>query len=353
MLSGYILFPPWLGAEIIPGLPLRWYGMMYVVAFAITYWLLLVQIKERKLGFSKDLVGSLISWSVGGLLIGARVLAVTLYDTTGRFWTQPWILFWPFNDQMQFTGLAGMSYHGALIGIVVAIYLWARVKKQDFLVWGDLLGASVPLGYTFGRLGNFINAELYGRVTDAPWGVIFPGARQVPTAEPWVQDLMTKLNLVTAEATVNLPRHPSQIYEALTEGILLWLLFWVVLQFRPRFKGFFVSLYLVGYGLARFLVEYFRTPDAGLDFPIMFEPVTTTSHLFISPWNFTTGQILSFGMIVLGAGLWVWFRSLPQQGFPLFDFTAPVPGRPAPAGLDAEALKAKRQADRKLRKKLK
>lgn len=320
----YINFPSWLTPEIIPGLPIRWYGLMYIVAFAITWWLLNFQIKERKLEITKDQVSSFFTWTIVGLILGARIGYALIYDVSGLFRQKPWLIFWPFDESGQFSGLSGMSFHGGMVGAIIGAGLNAWKKKLDFLVWADMIAAAVPLGYTFGRLGNFINGELYGRVTDAPWGIVFPQAERLSTAEPWVQNLMVQLGVGNpAQATVNLPRHPSQLYEALGEGLLLWLLFWFVLQHRPRFKGYFLGLFLVGYGAVRFVVEYFRNPDKGLDFPIALDPSAIldsagnpiTSHLIISPWNFSMGQILCVLMILGGVGfmLYRWLKEKTEK----------------------------------------
>lgn len=305
----YIPYPEWLKPEIIPGLPLRWYALMYLVAFTITYWLFRWQVKKYSLNISKDETLNFFTFVIVGLLIGARILGTLGYDPEGYYWRQPWMVFWPFRDG-QF-GFAGLSYHGGLIGALVAGIIYQRWKNIDLLLYADLAAFGVPLGYTFGRLGNFINQELYGRVTTAPWGVLFPNATKLPVREPWVREVMAQVGIgeeAVVNGYVNLPRHPSQLYEAFSEGILLFLIFWLVFSRRRWFKGFYLSAYIIGYGVARFVVEYFRTPDKGMDFPIMLDPAAVidstgniiTSHLVVSPWNFTTGQIYSFLMILGG-----------------------------------------------------
>lgn len=298
----YLTFPEWIKPEIIPGLPVRWYGLMYVIAFAFTYWLFTVQVKRSGQTVAKDTISNFFFAGLGGMLVGARIFATLIYsDDRLDYFTHPWLIFWPFDKAWHFTGFAGMSFHGGLLGVIVGFVLYARAKKLDLLQWSDWVVAAFPLGYTFGRLGNFINGELWGRVTTAPWGVVFPTGEPLPVSEPWVQDAMHQTGITTADATVNLPRHPSQLYEAMGEGLLLWLLFWFILKDRKPFQGFLIGAYLIAYGAVRFVIEYFRNPDKGLDFIIVFQPGTTTSQLQVPLFNFSMGQILCTLMIVAGA----------------------------------------------------
>jgi phosphatidylglycerol:prolipoprotein diacylglycerol transferase len=255
-------------------------------------------------------------WAIVGLLVGSRIFATTIYDPSGTYLEKPWLIFWPFNSQMQFTGLQGMSYHGGLVGVVVAFIIYCRVKRMSILEWGDMLVAAIPLGYTFGRLGNFINGELYGRVTTAAWGMIFPNAQRLPASNPVVRDTAEEVGIPVTdpEQLVNLPRHPSQLYEAFTEGILLWLLMWFVFRKTWPFRGYLIGVYLIGYGVARFIVEYFRQPDPGLNFVIRLSPVENPPWLLVTPWNFTTGQVLSALMIAGGVVCLIVFRRLATRG---------------------------------------
>ena len=181
-----IPFPTWIKPEIIPGFPLlRWYGMMYLVAFAITYLLFRVQVRERGLQVDKDEVANLFFWCIVGLIVGARLAAVTIYDADGYYARHPLQVIWPFsrvNGRTVFTGIQGMSYHGGLVGVVVAFVVYTRVRRIDTLEWGDMLVTAIPFGYFFGRLGNFINGELYGRVTSAPVGRDLSRRRAHPDA---------------------------------------------------------------------------------------------------------------------------------------------------------------------------
>lgn len=298
----YLRYPTWLKPAIIPGLPLRWYGLMYLVAFGLTYVLFFYQVKERKLEIKSDQIMSFFFWIIIGLLLGARILAATVYDPTGQYLRKPWLIFWPFGENMRFTGLAGMSYHGGLIGVIVAAVIYCRIKKLDTLLWGDILVTGVPLGYTFGRLGNFINSELYGRVTSSPLGMLFPNAQKFSASDSWVQEMAAKVGMVIEEGQelVNLPRHPSQLYEAFFEGIVLWLVMWFIFRKRNLIRGARIAIYVVGYGLVRFFIEYLREPDIGIGFPIKFVDIANPTYRFLTPWNFTTGQILNVLMIIGG-----------------------------------------------------
>ncbi len=298
----YIQFPDWISPEIIPGLPLRWYGLMYLVAFAVAYLLFKYQIREKKLEVTNDEVMNYFFWVIIGLLIGARILATTVYDPTGRYLRKPWLIFWPFDENMRFTGLAGMSYHGGLIGVIIATIIYCRVKKRSILEWGDMIVTAVPLGYTFGRLGNFINGELYGRVTALPWGMVFPQARRFSTGEAWVQEVARDAGMEIGpdQTSINLPRHPSQLYEAFFEGIVLFIIMWFIFRKKELVRGVKVGIYMIGYGVFRFLIEYVRQPDIGIGFPIQLSDVENPPYLLVTPWNFTTGQILNFLMILGG-----------------------------------------------------
>jgi len=296
----YINFPTWLKPEIIPGLPVRWYGLMYLVAFGIAFYLFKYQVKEKKLNATEDDVVNFIFWTIIGLLVGARIFAALVYDTSGLYRSKPWLIFWPFYNG-RFTGLQGMSYHGGVIGAVAGYIIYCKVKKLDVLLWGDLLAASVPLGYTFGRLGNFINGELFGRVTTSPLGIVFPFAQKFSTSLAWVQETASVIGMdINGIAMVNLPRHPSQLYEALFEGIVLWLILWFIVRKKKPFNGFVIASYMIGYGVFRFFIEYLREPDAGMDFPLQWGAEDAPNYLMSSLLNFSTGQILCFLMIAFG-----------------------------------------------------
>jgi phosphatidylglycerol:prolipoprotein diacylglycerol transferase len=344
-----IPFPSWLKPEIIPGLPVRWYGLMYIAAFAGAYFLYRRQIRERNFPITEDDFSGLFLWGILSLVLGARIFATLVYETSDIYRREPWLVFWPFRNG-RFTGLQGMSYHGGVIGGVASIIIYSWVKKFDYREIGDMYAASIPLGYTAGRIGNFINGELYGRITAGPLGMIFPDGGIKPGSPGYelIREAAETLGLIDPAqgGTLNLPRHPSQLYEALFEGVILWLIIWLWRNRKP-FKGFLISLYLSGYGFFRFFIEYFREPDAELGYRLELVKTSLPPALAHPPLSFSTGQIFSLGMIVLGL---VWFfiaRRLPGWE-PVRVY--PPQGK---APLTAEEKKSARNSRRKKRDKLK
>jgi len=306
-----INFPSWLKPEIISGLPVRWYGLMYIFAFATAFFVYRRQIKERNFPMTDDGLSSLFFWGILGLLLGARLFSTLVYYGDATYWKKPWLIFWPFKNG-RFTGLQGMSYHGGAFGGLLAVVLFAKLKKYSFREIGDMFTAAIPLGYTFGRIGNFINAELYGRVTSMPWGMIFPKASKLEASEPWVQEVAGNTGISLTETMVNLPRHPSQLYEAVFEGIVLWAIIWFFRNRKP-FKGFLIGLYFLGYGLIRFIIEYFREPDSHLGYRFEFVK-TTLDPAYAHPLlSFSTGQILCFIMILFGLAWIIICSRLPNK----------------------------------------
>ena len=211
----------------------------------------------------------------------------------------------------------GLSYHGGLVGALFGAVLYCRRKKLNTLEWMDMTAIAAPLGYTFGRIGNFLNQELYGRATSMPWGMVFPTAPSYSVDKPWVAGMVEELNLTVVNGMVNLPRHPSQLYEAFLEGILLWAILWFFVRNRKTVKGFAVGLYVIGYGLARFIVEYFREPDSHLGFILTSNPEILPGQNYVALLNISMGQILSFLQILAGFALllvfYLWSRRPPQQ----------------------------------------
>jgi len=333
-----ISFPSWLKPEIIPGLPLRWYGLMYVVAFGIAYYLYRKQIKERNFPMSEDDLSSMFVWGIIALIAGARLFSTLIYHGDSTYWLKPWLIFWPFDGYGRFTGLQGMSYHGGALFGLLSIIIFARVKRIDFREIADMFAASVPLGYTFGRLGNFINAELYGRVTTGPLGMIFPDAAPLPTNESWVREAAEKTGIALKGDFVNLPRHPSQIYEMLFEGVILWAIIWFFRNRKP-FKGFLVGLYFLGYGLFRFIIEYFREPDSHLGYRLEFVKSTMPTAYSHPLLSFSTGQIFCF-LMILGGIIWMIIASRLPEEYVIKSDT------------DKEESSSERNRQRKLRKKL-
>ncbi len=245
---------------------IRYYGLMYLFAFITVYLLLSYRIKSEALPYTQDLIQSYFIWAITGVLVGGRLGYVIFYDWP-YYSTHPLEIFLPFNFSKGccYTGISGMSFHGGLVGVVGGTLWFCRRHRLNFWRFADLLASVIPLGYTFGRIGNFINGELYGRVTTVPWGMYFP-----------------------LDPTHRL-RHPSQLYEALFEGVFLFIVLWRLRRKRP-FDGFLFSLYLMGYGMVRFVIEFFRQPDPQLGF-------------VVGP--FTMGQVLCAGMIVGGAALFL------------------------------------------------
>lgn len=347
-----IPFPAWLRPEIIPGLPFRWYGLMYIVAFGVAFLVYRRQVRERNFPMTEDDLASLFFWCIVGLLLGARIFATIVYETSDIYRRQPWLVFWPFRDG-QFTGLAGMSYHGGAIGGTIGIITYSLKKRWDAREIGDMYAASIPLGYTFGRLGNFINGELYGRVTTGPLGMIFPNATTLPASEAWVREAAEKtgVSVPGLNAWINLPRHPSQLYEALLEGVVAWFITWMLRNRKP-YKGFLFGIYFVIYGFFRVIVEYFREPDEGLGYRIEFiksaiPPNPAISHPLLS---FSTGQLLSFLMIFL-ACIWLVIASCLPDREPIRVYPAAAEGGRISAANKAER-EEERKKQRKLRKKL-
>ena len=344
-----IQFPSWLSPEIIPGLPFRWYGLMYVVAFGITWLLFNFEAKRRKAPWTEDEAASFFFWAILGLLLGARIFGTFLYDPTGYYLAKPWMAFWPFDDTGRFSGFQGMSYHGGLVGVIVATFLYTWKKKLPWLAFADVLAVSVPLGYTFGRLGNFINGELWGKVTASPIGMIFPNAGLFSAKETWVQDIAAKVGIPISSMNdmVNLPRYPSQLFEAAFEGLALWLILWIFVRKRKAFTGFASAAYITGYGIARFVIEYFREPDKGVDWVIALGNPKAPTWTFTTPFNFSMGQVLSSFMI-LGGVLWLVFGGRIASAIDA-RYEAAAAAR---AEAQAQEKDAAKSAARKRRKKL-
>jgi len=239
----------------------HWYGIMYAVAFSVVYTLVLYRIKTEKINYSKETVTDFIFWGILSIMVGGRLGYVLFYNLP-YFIQHPINIATPldYSNGFHYVGFFGMSYHGALLGFVLALVIFCKKRKIDFWRFVDLFVPIIPLGYTFGRLGNFINGELYGRVTTVPWGMYFP------------LDEMHQL------------RHPSQLYEAFFEGIFLFVILWSIRKKSP-YNGFLCGIYLIGYGLVRFIIEFFREPDVQIGF-------------VLGP--FTLGQIFCMLMVISG-----------------------------------------------------
>ncbi|MFA5698850.1 MAG: prolipoprotein diacylglyceryl transferase [Sphaerochaeta sp.] len=301
----YITFPSWIKPEIFSFLPIRWYGLMYILAFGCAYYFITLQAKHDEITLSKDQSLDIVMWCVIGLILGARLFSVLFYDGTTYYLTHPHLIFWPFRNG-QFVGLPGMSYHGGLFGAAVSAIIYTRKRKIPFFEVADTVVYSVPLGYTFGRLGNFINGELYGRVSTKPWAMIFPDAPAYSTNYEWVRQIADQLHIpYEVGQYINLPRHPSQLYEALFEGIFLFFFLWFVIKPKRKEKPFGTGLswYLIGYGTVRFFIEYLRSPDANLGYILSWGAGSDNIALFYSFLNISMGQIFCLIMIAFGGAL--------------------------------------------------
>jgi phosphatidylglycerol:prolipoprotein diacylglycerol transferase len=301
-MAQFITFPSWIRAEIIPSLPLRWYGLMYIVAFTIAYLLILVQSRRGEIDLDADASLNLVLYCVVGLVLGARLFSVLFYDGSLYYWTHPHMIFWPFRDG-RFVGLPGMSYHGGLVGAIVGGVLFSRRYKVPFLTIADTVAYAAPLGYTFGRLGNFINGELFGRVSTRPWAVLFPDAPRFSTNYAWVRKIADQVGIAYSSGQyINLPRHPSQLYEAFFEGIVLFLFLWFIIRRRRgrQPEGIALAWYMIGYGTVRFFIEYLRSPDENLGYIIALGKESDIIALYQSPLNFSLGQLFCLAMIIAG-----------------------------------------------------
>lgn len=307
MISHYITYPKWFTPFVFPFTTLfRWYSLMYIFAF-VTAWLLIRYVLKHDnsrltLDVSKGEDIDLVLCIAVCLVLGARLGSALLYSGS-YYWKHPHLIFWPFQNG-RFVGLPGMSYHGGVVGAIIGGVIFAHRKKKPLLDIMDTVICCIPFAYTWGRLGNFFNAELYGRVTASKIGMMFPDYSTVhfSTSLAWVKDIMEKCSIETTASYVNLPRHPSQLYEAFFEGIVVGLILWVLV--RPRMKqiarGVLSGLYFVLYGTVRFFIEYFREPDANLGFIIKGGRGADNISLFTSILNISLGQILCFLMIVGG-----------------------------------------------------
>jgi phosphatidylglycerol:prolipoprotein diacylglycerol transferase len=234
-------------------LEFRWYGLMYIVGFLAAYFIIQSAARRRELPLAKDDVADLVFAVAMGIILGGR-LGYVLFYNFGFYLAHPLKIFAVWEG--------GMSFHGGLLGALAAGYWFVRKRKLSFAAMLDCGFQAAPVGLGLGRLGNFINGELYGRPTDLPWGVVFPGGGQ-------------------------LPRHPSQLYEAVLEGVVLFVVLRLVARRRlPDGTVFWTFVAL--YGLFRSFVEFFREPDQHLG--------------FFAGWV-TMGQLLSLPMLLVGGGM--------------------------------------------------
>ena len=304
-MSLFINYPSWISPYVIKGLPIRWYAVMYVFAFATAYILFMGLLKEKEnRDIKKESAEDLFIYCVIGLLIGARLGSCLFYDDALYYLSHPWLVFWPFRNG-EFVGLPGMSYHGGVIGAIVAGLIYTKVKKISFLRFADLITSAIPFAYTWGRLGNFINGELYGRVTTSRMGMVFPTAERFSTTHQWVRSVADTVGIVYSPGDyVNLPRWPRQLFEAFFEGIVLGIIIWFVVRKikkkRNMADGTILASYLMGYGLIRFILEYFRQPDSDIGYVIGH---SSNIYLFESVLNISKGQVFCLLMVIGGLAL--------------------------------------------------
>ncbi len=239
----------------------RWYGVMYVLGFIAAYFLIQKQERSKQIGLVGTTAQDLIFYMAIGVIVGGRL---------------GYIFFYEYNDYMQYiknpleiiaTWHGGMSFHGGLIGAILAAWIFSRRKGVPFPAVADSAVVTCPIGLGLGRLGNFINGELVGRPTDVPWAMIFPAGGPIP-------------------------RHPTQLYESLGEGLLLFAILWY-LRKKPFKDGMMVAFFLLFYGIIRFIIEFFRSPDPQVGFLLGY---------------FTMGQILCSAMIVVAVLLMLYLN---------------------------------------------
>jgi len=243
---------------------IHWYGLMYLVGFIL--FLLLASWRVRRphmvqAGWTRRDVEDLLFYGVIGVVVGGR-LGYALFYKPGDYITQPWAILAVWEG--------GMAFHGGLLGVLVALALFARARGRRFLEVTDLVAPCVPLSLAAGRIGNFINGELWGRAADPtlPWAMVFP------------------------QSGTSLARHPSQLYQVALEGVLLFVILWWVAR-RPRPVGLVSGAFLLGYGIMRFIAEYFREPD---------------SFLGLLALGLSMGQWLCVPMMAAGVVMMMWSR---------------------------------------------
>jgi phosphatidylglycerol:prolipoprotein diacylglycerol transferase len=239
-------------------LAVRWYGLMYLLGFALAWWLGLRRIARGAAPIDRRQFDDLIFYAVLGVILGGRLGYVLFYKPA---------YYASHALEIPAVWQGGMSFHGGLLGVMLAMALAARKHRIDYLRLMDFVAPLVPLGIAAGRMGNFINGELWGRPTSLPWGMAFRGAG-------------------------DLPRHPSQLYEFALEGLVLFALLWWF-SAKPRPRGQVSALFLIGYGVLRFLGEFAREPDSFLGYLAL---------------GMTMGQWLCLPMIAAGLWLFAWSR---------------------------------------------
>jgi phosphatidylglycerol:prolipoprotein diacylglycerol transferase len=276
----------------------HWYGLMYLAAFLAGWWL--ARVRAPRHGWRKEEIGDLLFYAAMGVVIGGRLGYVIFYDPS-TYLANPIRIF--------YLQQGGMSFHGGLLGVLVAMWWYGRATGRTFFAVTDFLAPVIPPGLFFGRIGNFINGELWGAPTDAPYAMVF--AKAGP-----------------------LPRHPSMLYEAALEGLVLFAILWWYAR-KPRPLMAVSGLFLIGYGVFRFLVEFVRVPDEGLGY-LLFDWVTM-------------GQLLSAPMVLSGLALFLLAQArdtIAVQAAPAEAKSTEAPSAPSNAAKRRRKKQRRRQAQK-------
>ncbi|QKF64506.1 prolipoprotein diacylglyceryl transferase [Campylobacter corcagiensis] len=244
------------------GFKVHWYGIMYILALLVALFMAKWFVKRDNLFYSDSFLDSYFIWVEIGVILGARLGYLMIYTNDQIYYlTHPWQIFNPFYNG-EFVGISGMSYHGAVVGFVISTIWFCKKHRANFWSLLDLVALSVPLGYVFGRVGNFLNQELFGEPTSVPWGILVDGVL----------------------------RHPSQLYEAFLEGIVIFIILFFYRKHK-KFEGELIALYAILYAIMRFISEIFRQPDV---------------HMGVyTPLNLSMGQILSLLMLLSGVVIYL------------------------------------------------
>ncbi|WP_113632076.1 prolipoprotein diacylglyceryl transferase [Pectobacterium peruviense] len=287
MTTSYLAFPQFDPVIFSIGpLALHWYGLMYLVGFVFAMWLAVRRANKPGSGWTKDEVENLLYMGFLGVFVGGR-LGYVLFYAFPSFLENPLYLFKVWDG--------GMSFHGGLMGVICVMLWFAHRTKRHFFQVADFIAPLIPFGLGAGRLGNFINGELWGRVTtDTPWAMLFPGSRSedmmLAVSNPQWQTIFNQFGM--------LPRHPSQLYQMMLEGVALFIILNLFIR-KSRPMGSVSGLFLICYGMFRIITEFFRQPDAQLG---LFGDL------------FSMGQILSLPMVIAGILMMVWaYRRQPAQ----------------------------------------
>ena len=250
---------------------IRWYSLMYVCAIlVVTFGFYYLASKNKEKDYLAHIF-DFFNFGVLGIIVGARLGYVMFYNA-GHYITHPLEIIWPFNNG-EFVGISGLSYHGGALGFLIAIYLAAKLYDINFYSLFNRIVLLVPLGYTFGRIGNFLNQELFGRATQSWIGMYFP-----------------------TDSTNSL-RYPSQLFEAVGEGLFLFLILYLV-SLNKKLAKYITPIYILGYAVIRYILEYFREPDS-------FQKLVFGL--------FSYGQVLSLAMVVLGLCLIPFFKKYVKE----------------------------------------